>query len=154
MARLTGTAVGRARAAHRLLFILGTDYTSDFVPEFTSDRFCYADRDIIYLTSISQVHEATVILEAWDGEPPTGPDAESAETTELELTSGRVYVCAMLEVRVSPVLTVGPPGRYAMRAEVAGRAELRERLAYQDMTESLNDIEHFRVRFWPVSSAG
>ncbi|SIM49931.1 hypothetical protein [Micromonospora cremea] len=149
MAQLTGMATGRVKPDHRLISILGTGYTDSFAPEFTRDRFCYADRDIVYLTSISQHHRAMVTLEAWDDAPAVRRADEAFETVELELTTGQVYVCSMMETRVSPVLTVGPPGAYVARAEVSGRAELRERLAHMDMSERLDDIEQFRVRFWP-----
>jgi hypothetical protein len=149
VAQLTGTATGRVKPDHRLISILGTGYADSFVPEFTRDRFCYADRDIIYLTSISQHHRASVTLEAWDDALAVRRAGEAIETVELELTTGQVYVCSMMETRVSPVLTVGPPGVYVARAEVFGRHELRERLAHMDMSESLDDIEQFRVRFWP-----
>jgi hypothetical protein len=153
VARLLGTAEGRVAPDHRLVPVLGVGGDGSFLPEFTSSRVCYADRDIIYMTSISQRHVATVLLEAWDSQPPADPEAEVTDTAELELSQGRVYVSsALLEARVSPVLTIGPPGRYAVRVQVQGRSELRRRLESRDWTESLNDVERFRVQFWPASA--
>ncbi|SCF24620.1 hypothetical protein GA0074695_4740 [Micromonospora viridifaciens] len=154
MAELLGTVEGVVKPDRRLVPVLGAGWNgSSFLPEFTSSRVCYADRDFIYLTSISQWHRATVILEAWDSEPPADPEAEVTDTAQLDLSRGQVYVSSsLLEARVSPLLTVGPPGRYVVRVDVRGRSELRRRLESMDWTEDLTDVEQFWVGFWPVST--
>ena len=85
----------------RLILVLGegADQAS-YLPDFREDRSCYADRDVMYLVSVSDYHEAAVALEAWDGPPDPMPDAELAEVAHMELRGG-VFVCPRTTKRLT-----------------------------------------------------
>jgi hypothetical protein len=136
----------------RLFLVLGEGSDrGDFLPDFDQDRLCYANRGVMYVVSAAQWHTAVVVLEAWDGEPPVDPDAELTEVTEMELIQGGAQLVAVMGPAVSPVLRVGPPGRYAVRVDVRGRAELLRRL--EDLSDRPYGAERFTARFWPASTA-
>ncbi|MFF5203138.1 hypothetical protein ACFY3B_26405 [Micromonospora parva] len=54
----------------------------------------------------------------------------------------------MTEPLASPILALGPPGRYHARVDVTGRAELRRVEARPDHPIPIMGVERFRVRFW------
>lgn len=134
-----------------MIMVFGVGAEDTFVPEFEAGRFCYGGPDLLYLVSASPwLHEARVVLEAWDAQPPPDAEAELTETTEVSLRQGRLYVSMMGEFPVSPELPVGPGGRYRVRVDVHGRAELRRRDSDPDRPDILHCIEQFFVRFWPA----
>jgi len=153
MARCLDAVEGAVTPDRRIILIVGKGCDrGDFVPDFSQRRLCYAARDVMYLMSAAQWHDAGVVLEAWDGPPPIDPDAEFSEETELELSQGGAFVSALTAPAVTPVLAIGPPGRYAVRVDVRGRAELLRRLA--DVTDRPHGVEQFWVRFWTAADSG
>jgi hypothetical protein len=149
MARLLGSVAGLVSPERRLFLVIGEGCDAgDYVPDFGQDRLCYADGGAMYVVSATQWHDAAVALEAWDGHPPADPSAERSETTEMELPRGAVRGWALLAPAVTPVLRVGPAGRYAVRVDVSGRSEVLRRV--QDPNDRPAGIERFAVRLWPA----
>lgn len=133
----------------RLILVCGdAPQDTGFVPDFGTGRLCYPDRDVLYLVSVSDYHDASVTLQTWDAEPPPDPAAEHSEAVEVELSRGGAFVSALLSPRVSPVLRVGPPGRYHVRVDVTGREAVRLRLV--DLDDRPSGVERFVVAFWPT----
>ena len=151
MTQLLGSVRGQVAPERRLIEVLGTGGADRFIPDLTEDHVCYADDDWLYLMSVSGWgHEAVVTLQAWDGEPTAEPDAEVTESTRMRLTEGRVYVSRNGEAAVSPVLDAGPPGEFAVRVDVAGRAALQEADDDPDRPDWIYGMEQFTVHFWPI----
>lgn len=148
MAQRLGTVEAEVVPDHSLILVLGSGFDDFGKPDFRQNRICYASPDLLYLVSASNSHHyATVTLEAWDGVPPSTPDDdwERSEEAELPLREGAVYVSAMAERAVSPILDLGPPGLYRVRVEVSGQAALTAAGLPTDPPR----LEHFRVRLWP-----
>jgi len=136
---------------HTMILLLGPNCDDFAEPDFTADRICYAYADLLYLCSATtSLHRAEVTIEAWDAEPPTTePGWEVTEDTQLPLTSGEIFVSAMAERPISPVLRIGQPGTYHVRVDVTGRAAIRRSNRDPDRSTTPEGIERFRVRLWP-----
>lgn len=121
---------------------------------FSARALCYSGDDILYLMSVSgSYHWARLVLEAWAAAPPDNDqDADAQQQVTLTLSDGTVHVSGMLEFPASPILTVGPPGRYNAHVSVTGRTELRRIEAQPDRPIPIMDVERFRVRFWAADN--
>ncbi|MFI7425411.1 hypothetical protein ACIBPB_00340 [Micromonospora sp. NPDC049836] len=139
---------------HGIIIVAGA--AADFLADPFSGRvpLCTAGDDILYLMSASgSYHCARVVLEAWAAAPPDDRrDADAQQQVTLALSDGTVHVSGMLEFRASPVLTLGPPGRYHAQVSVTGRAELRRIEAQPGHPIPIMDAERFLVRFWAADN--
>ncbi|MEV0897207.1 hypothetical protein [Actinoplanes sp. NPDC049802] len=134
MSNRLDVVTGEVRPERRLILVLGGSGGGTLAPDFSRRRLCYAGPDELYLISSNErSHPAIVSLEAWDGEPSSSPDADATDVTEMELRDGTAVLTFLGERVCSPVLTVGPPGRYGVRVEVTD-----------------GDPERLRVGFWPL----
>jgi hypothetical protein len=149
---MTGSVRALAVPDHGLILVLGVGFDDFPAVDFTAGRVAETGPDIVYLCSSSaMLHEALVILEGWDG-PAPNPTGEAYVETEAGFSVGEVYVSAPFAERaLSPVLPIGPAGRYWVRVDVAGRAALRELATDPDRPDRPSGVERFRVRFWPVT---
>ncbi|MEU5965211.1 hypothetical protein ABZ777_28720 [Micromonospora parva] len=140
--------------AHRVIIVAGA--AADFLDlPGRASALCYAGDDVLYLMSGSgSYHRARIVLESWASAPPDGrTDVDAQQQVTLALSDGTVHVSGMLEFPASPILTLGPPGRYHARVDVTGRAELRRVEARPDHPIPITDVERFRVRFWAARPA-
>jgi hypothetical protein len=137
-------------------FIIVAGAAADFLDDPYSGELplCSAGDDILYLMSVPvSFHCARVVLESWAAAPPdAGQDVDAQEQVTLALSDGTVHVSGMLEFQASPILTLGPPGRYHAQVSVSGRAELRRIEAQTGHPTPIMDAERFRVRFWPADN--
>jgi hypothetical protein len=140
-----GEVAGRALAA-------GAGRTN-FVPSFTSGQVLYADGGVMYV--VSEAERVSVQLEAWDARPPVDPEADVSEQAEVELMTGGAQAFALLAPAATPLLRVGPPGRYAVRVDVyrpGGSDDPTYEEAWGDeVWEDEDGSETVVLRFWPVS---
>ncbi|RQX02975.1 hypothetical protein [Micromonospora inaquosa] len=153
---LLGSVSGTVAADHGLFLVL--DKRADDIgdPDFSQDRICWSGRDALFVASPSSATcRASVTVQAWDGEPAavdstTWPDTDS---TEVTLRTGTVYLSHLLDMApVSDLLPVGPPGRYRVRVDVAGRARTRALLRSPDFDPVRRTVgpERIVIGFWPA----
>ncbi|TNY34593.1 hypothetical protein [Thermomonospora catenispora] len=119
--------------------------------------------DQMWIASLQDDVDVTVLLEEWDAEPPPGPGSWEHET------SGELYLrgaVAVSTVTGEPVLhgvrLLGGVGRYRMRI----RAQHREAIArlydqlldrfrdgfsaeFQAALRELQGVEHYLIQLWP-----
>jgi len=156
VAHLIASVSGTVAVDHGLFLVL--DERADDIgdPDFSQDRICWSGRDALFVASPSNVIcRASVTAQAWDGAPApadaaTWPDTDS---TEVTLRTGTVYLSHLLDMApVSDLLVLGPPGRYQVRVDVAGRAQTRALLRSPDFDPVGRIIgpERIVIRFWPA----
>jgi len=137
-------------------FIIVAGAGADFLdsPFSAEVPLCSASDDILYLWSASDsFHYARVVLESWAAATPDQrQDVDDQQQVTLTFSDGTVHVSGMLEFQASPILTLGPPGRYHAEVSVTGREELRRIEAQPGHSIPIMDAERFRVRFWPADS--
>jgi hypothetical protein len=153
MAHLLGSVEAQLMPDHGFVIVLGTGFRQTFLPNFTQGRLCYPGDDMLYLMSgTGFAHEDHVVLQAWDAPPPLDPHSEASETAEMLLTEGRLYVSRLMESAASPVLAVGPGGRYDLRVDVTGRSALIDYYTHYQPRQP-PACEHLHVRLWPAPSS-
>ena len=136
MATMTGSVRATAVPDHGLILVLGVGFDDFPTVDFTTERVAEVGPDIVYLRSLSPTpRAATVVLEAWGG-PASDPAGVAHREAEATFSVGEVYVSAPFAERaLSPVLPIGPAGRYRVQVDVTAPG----------------GTERFRVRFWPAT---
>lgn len=148
---MTGAVRALATPDHALILLLGTGFDEFPDPDFSRRRLIETGTDIVYVRSVStSFHEAEVTVQAWDADPglDDAADWEARDEDEMDFTGGGVYVSILAERALTPVLPIGPAGRYHVRAEAVGRERLLDLDASPDRPDRLVGIERFRLRFW------
>ncbi|GGR73027.1 hypothetical protein GCM10010169_16280 [Micromonospora fulviviridis] len=139
---------------HGIIIVAGA--AADFLDDLFAGEvpLCSAGDDILYLMSASDsYHCARVVLESWAATPPDDrQDADAQQQVTLALSEGTVHVSGMLEFQASPILTLGPPGRYHAQVSITGRSQLCRIAAQPDHPIPIMDAERFRVRFWAADN--
>ncbi|MEV4481386.1 hypothetical protein [Micromonospora coxensis] len=93
-------------------------------------------------------HVAALRLEVWDGPAPDQPGWADRRDAQARFDSGLVEVNPLVDAGEDEEAVELAPGRYAVRAYVAGRDEL---LAVQHQPDAdLDGIERYLIQFWPV----
>ncbi|HEX2314291.1 MAG TPA: hypothetical protein VHJ17_11170 [Thermomonospora sp.] len=119
--------------------------------------------DQMWIGSLQDDVEVTVLLEEWDGEPPAGRGTWEQEAVEEMYLRGAVAVStATGEPVVHGVRLLGGVGRYRMRVRAQHRAaiarlydELLDRFRdgfsaqFQAALRELQGVEHYLVQLWP-----
>lgn len=91
-----------------------------------------------------------VTVESWDGAPP--PDAgkwDAVEEADMHLPSGRLQAESVLAAYASPIVTLGEPGWYRIRAHCRGRAEAGSRVGRGELY--YHGVEEWLMQVWPVA---
>jgi hypothetical protein len=104
---------------------------------------------VVKISSAATDHHAAVRLEAWTHEPPAPPEAwEAAREVTLPVASGTLALWQLMGGRSASDLafTLGPPGRYRLRAHCRGRT------AAQALGPATwrHEVEHYLLQFWPI----
>ncbi|MBC6470457.1 hypothetical protein [Actinomadura alba] len=121
--------------------------------------------DQMWIASLQDDVEVTVLLEEWDGEPPAGPGPWEEDVLEELYLRGAVAVStAAAEPVVHGVQLRGGVSRYHTRVRAQHRAEiarlydqLLDRVRntfdeeFQAALRELQGVEHYLVQFWPSS---
>jgi hypothetical protein len=121
--------------------------SAPFVPAFTSGRVLYANGGTMYI--VSEADRVDVQLETWDARPPADPEADVSEQAEVALPTGAAQGFALLGPAATPLLRVGPAGRYTVRVDVyrtGGTDDPTDTEAWDDE----EGPETVVVRFWPA----
>lgn len=121
--------------------------------------------DQMWIGSLQDDVEVTVLLEEWDGEPPVGNGPWEEEVLQELYLRGAVAVStASSEPVVHGVQLRGGVSRYNVRVRARHRAEiarlydqLLDRVRntfdeeFQAALRELQGVEHYLVQFWPSS---
>ncbi|SEG81665.1 hypothetical protein SAMN04489712_114112 [Thermomonospora echinospora] len=123
--------------------------------------------DQMWVASLQDDVEVTVLLEEWDGEPPSGRGAWEQESSgEIYLRGAVAVSTATAEPVVHGVRLLGGVGRYRMRIRAQHRAAIaglydalldRFRdgfsLEFQAALRELQGVEHYLIQLWPSPTA-
>jgi hypothetical protein len=104
---------------------------------------------VVMFHSAATDHHAAVRLEAWTHEPPAPPGVwEAAREVTLPVASGTVALWQLMGGRSASnqAFTLGPPGRYRLRAHCRGRTAAQ---ALGPVTWR-HGVEQYLLQFWPA----
>lgn len=143
---------------------LGADPTGVQAPPPPGASLVSVGYDQMWIGSLQDDVEITLLLEEWDAEPPSSPGPWEEEAfTELYLR-GAVAVCtATGEPVLHGVRLAGGVGRYRLAVRARHRAEIARlydglldryrdgfNAEFQAALRELEGVEHYLVQLWPV----
>jgi hypothetical protein len=142
---------------------LGADPSGMQAPPMPEGTLVSVGYDQMWIGSLQDDVEVTVLLEEWDGEPPMGNGPWEEEVHEELYLRGAVAVStAGSEPVVHGVQLRGGVSRYHVRIRARHRAEiarlydqLLDRVRntfdeeFQAALRELQGVEHYLVQFWP-----
>jgi len=112
------------------------------------DEFLVGGQGGAVFCSAGNDFHPSVHVEVWTGRPPhPAPDEweESAEST-FDAPTGIFRIASLMGARAGRDITLGPPGRYRLRAHCRGRGEAMERLGIELF---YHGIEEWLIQLWP-----
>lgn len=147
---------------------LGADPTGLQAPPPPGTSLVSVGYDQMWVGSLQDDVEVTLLLEEWDTEPPSSPGTWEQEAfSELYLRGAIAVATATSEPVLHGVRLAGGVGRY----HVAVRAQHRQEIArlydelldrfrdgfnaeFQAALRELEGVEHYLVQIWPAQPTG
>lgn len=145
----------------------GADPTGMQAPALPQGDLVSVGYDQMWIGSLQDDVEVTVLLEEWDGEPPRGRTTWEHEVVEELYLRGAVAVSTTTaEPVLHGVRLLGGVGRYQARIRAQHRAEIarlydalldrfRDGFSreFQAALQQLEGVEHYLVQLWPSPSS-
>ncbi|RAY14146.1 hypothetical protein DPM19_17910 [Actinomadura craniellae] len=124
--------------------------------------------DQMWIASLQDDVDVTVLLEEWDAHPPPGPEPwEEESEQELYLRGAVAISTSAAEPVLHGVRLLGGVGRYRVRVRARYRTEiarlydgLLDRFRsgfsqeFQAALRELQGVEHYLVQLWPSAPTG
>ncbi|MCD0450025.1 hypothetical protein LO762_12595 [Actinocorallia sp. API 0066] len=148
---------------------LGADPTGIQAPPPPGNHLLSVGYDQMWIGSLQDDVEITLLLEEWDGMPPPsgqGPWEQEA-FSELYLRGAVAVAGATGEPVLHGVRLAGGVGRYHMAVRARHRAEIARlydelldrfrdgfSASFQAALRELHGVEHYLVQLWPAQPTG
>lgn len=140
----------------------GADPTGMGAPTLAPGELVAVGYDQMWVGSLQDDVEVTVLLEEWDGEPPRGRTAWEHEVVEELYLRGSVAISSTTsEPVLHGVRLLGGVGRYRARIRAQHRAEIARlydalldrfrdgfSAEFQAALRELQGVEHYLVQLW------
>lgn len=151
--RLLVTTKARPEVEHRTFILrdpeaLGSPLEASFDASTDRDRTIRPGPGGVVLTSGGNDFYPAVTVEAWSGPPPPlDGEWDVVEEARFTAPSGTVQVRDLQNAPAGPVLELGPPGSFRVRACSRGRAAAAARIGEDLYYEG---VEEWLLQVWPV----
>jgi hypothetical protein len=113
-----------------------------------NEWFFTGDNAVLAISAGISDHPATVVMEAWNGEPDPVTGWEERAERRMRLDSGNLEVEPGEVPPHTQMLRVGPRGGYHVRAYAKGRDAIANPPPGTDLYR-LRGVEFFLFQFWP-----
>jgi hypothetical protein len=145
----------------------GADPSGMQAPSLPRGELVAVGYDQMWIGSLQDDVEVTVLLEEWDGEPPAGRGPWEHEVVEELYLRGAVAVStATAEPVLYGVRLQGGVGRYRTRIRAQHRAEIARlydalldrfrdgfSAEFQAALRELQGVEHYLIQLWPSETS-